>query len=181
MSFKFILFEGIDGSGKTSLAKELAKRINGTYYYNPPEIIRHLRSYADNSNPEIRFQYYLLGNYIADMEIRELLQKNHVVCDWYVFSTIAYHEILLNRKLQMPGLLMPDKIIFATADWDELEKRIKIREYISKYEEIPFLMKVKKTYDDIFSKMKNVININTTTKNPKELIGNLIKELKIRC
>ena len=179
MSFKFIVFEGVDGAGKTSLAKALVKRINGHYYYNPPEIIGQLRSYADQSDPEIRFQYYLLGNHIASKEIHNLLQKKHVVCDCYIFSTIAYHEVLLKKKLSLPKLLMPDKIIFVTADWNVIDTRIKMRESSSKYEEISFLMKVNKKYDSLFSRMKNVINICTTNQNAEESIEILLKELKI--
>lgn len=64
MNNKFILFEGIDASGKISLAKRMAESVGGVYHYSPPKVIRDLRDYADQSFPNIRFQYYLLGNSI---------------------------------------------------------------------------------------------------------------------
>ncbi|MFH1178417.1 MAG: hypothetical protein V1711_01695 [bacterium] len=179
MKHKFILFEGTDASGKTSLAKNMAHCIGGVYYYNPPEIIRSLRSYADGSTPAIRFQYYLLGNYIASEEIKKLLKSTHVVCDWYIYSTVAYHSVLLNTTLEVPRLLLPDNIVFVSANWDEIEKRLRDREIISKYEEIQFLKKVYGQYECLFTSVSNVIKIDSTNKDPKKVVEKLIKHLKI--
>ena len=94
----FIVVEGTDGTGKSSISQELAKCLNAKYYRCPPKIIIPLRKFADGSPYLFRYLYYLIGNFIAQHEIRSLLKHSSVICDWYVFSTIAYHSILLNKK-----------------------------------------------------------------------------------
>lgn len=92
---KLIVFEGCDGSGKSSCAIELAKQINGIYYKTPPKIFENLReSIEQKKDYNLRFYYYLSGTIYAANEIAEILKYNHVVCDRYIYSTIAYHRAL---------------------------------------------------------------------------------------
>ncbi len=173
---KFILFEGTDGSGKTSLAKKMAESTGSIYYYNPPEVLRSLRNFADESLPHIRYQYYLLGNHIAAEEIKELLKTGHVICDWYIFSTIAYHSILLNKELTLPDIFMPDKIIFVSAEWNEIEKRLNARESTSKYEDLEFLKNVYEQYVRILSPLSNVLKMDTTGKDSEHVVSEILEK-----
>ena len=176
MRYKLIVFEGVDGSGKTVLAKELAKQVNGAYHYSPPKIIQPFRRIADNSSNKLRYYFYSFGNYIDCLEVKRLLKKKHVVCDWYFYATIAYHSALLDRKLKLPNLLEPDFIIYTTAPWDEIEKRLSSRHKTEKYSDVSFLKKVSKNYDDMFNRKDNVIKINTSRKD----IANVIKHLRMK-
>lgn len=173
MKHKFILFEGIDGSGKSTLAKQFAKEIDGTYYYSPPKIIRFLRRYADNSAPQLRYAYYLFGNMISSWQINNLLKRKHVVCDWYVYSTIAYHSVLMNKELKAPNILLPDNIIHVTADWKDIESRLNARSSRSKYENNGFLRKVSKKYQEIFSNFDNVIKVDTSSNSVNLILGSI--------
>jgi len=177
MSFKFILFEGVDGSGKSTLAKGLAEKINGVYYHSPPKILEPLRVFANKSVPEVRLHYFLLGNVIASEEIKELLKASHVVCDKYIFSTLAFHQVLLGRKLPWQNVLMPDIIVYTTADIEEVDRRLNSRDSRTIYEERDFLEKVAKEYDEILSNFKNVVRIDTTGRDPAELVEEMIKFL----
>ncbi len=175
MAYPFIVFEGVDGSGKTTIAKALAERIGAHYYYNPPAVLRPFRTYADASSPKIRFRYCSLGNRIASLHIRWLLRTRPVVCDWYVFSTIAYHSVLLGVKLPMPGrTLMPDRIVRTRADWDEISRRLTERGKVSKYEELEFLKQVSPEYDRIFSGMENLIELDSSGKTVAESVDELV-------
>ena len=92
---KFILLEGGDGVGKSSCAIEIAKAINGIYYKTPPPIFDSLRQPIDDTKDySLRFYYYLTGVIYSSKEISELLKTTHVVCDRYLYTTIAYHEAL---------------------------------------------------------------------------------------
>ena len=89
---KFIVLEGIMGSGKTTLAKMLAKKLNGVYY-NTPASFREMRPVADaNLSLEARYHFYLSLNLQVSAEIGELLKEKPVICDKYIWSTFCYHK-----------------------------------------------------------------------------------------
>jgi len=176
---KFINFEGLDGTGKTTLAKEYAKRYRGIYYYTPPEQIRDIRPFVDNSNDAlIKYLYYMMGNAVASQEIRILLKTSDVIADRYIYTTIAYHSVLFGRDIKIPeGLFLPDLIIRVTASWEVIEKRIKERKIKNPFEEIDHLKKVAEKYDKIFEGLNNVIRIDTTNKKPNESLDEISEKL----
>lgn len=107
--WKFVVLEGIDGVGKTSIGKALSTKLGAHYYKTPPSIFEQftlrdiyfqeisLRKYVDLSayqDPHYRFLFYLFTLIKASQEIRELLQTAHVVCDRYLSSTLVYHWVL---------------------------------------------------------------------------------------
>lgn len=77
----FIVLEGIDGTGKSTISKELATRLGAQYYRCPRRILMPLRKITDICPYFIKYLYYLLGNYIAQKEIRALHKQSSVVCD----------------------------------------------------------------------------------------------------
>ncbi|KAF7271474.1 hypothetical protein GWI33_015642 [Rhynchophorus ferrugineus] len=84
-----IVLEGLDGCGKTSMGKVLAKKLHIVKHTTPPESIKHLRSYFDD-NLMVRSAYYSLGNYIAALEIASILRDSPVIMDRFWHSTIAF-------------------------------------------------------------------------------------------
>uniref|UniRef100_A0A6P7FG20 UMP-CMP kinase 2, mitochondrial-like isoform X1 n=1 Tax=Diabrotica virgifera virgifera TaxID=50390 RepID=A0A6P7FG20_DIAVI len=85
----FIVLEGLDGSGKSTVGSKFAKKINGRKWQTPPESIRHLRSLTDE-NRVLFSTYYSLGNYIAALEVQVALKDAPVVMDRYWHSTTAF-------------------------------------------------------------------------------------------
>jgi deoxyguanosine kinase len=171
MLHKLILFEGVDGSGKTLLAKMLAKKMGGLYYHSPPVVLEPLKQYANNASFKVRYQYFMLGNYIVSEELKELLLTQDVVLDKYFYSTIAFHSILLKSNLSLPkDLLMPDHTFYLTASMEEIKRRLNLKEKITKYEELSLLQEVDKKYKEIFKENPNITTIETTNKTPSEIL-----------
>ena len=92
----FIVLEGADGTGKSTLCSVLSKKLGATPYACPPKKYQELRTSIDrNVSAEEHYRFYLNGNYDASKEIAELLKKGEkVVCDRYWLSTYTYHQIM---------------------------------------------------------------------------------------
>jgi len=177
MNKKFIAFEGIDGSGKTLLAQMIAEKVQGVYYKCPPEALKPARKAADEGSPWARFYFYLSGNCMASDEIKEILKTKSVICDFYVYSTIAFHSVLLERDVSFPGdIKLPDNIVYTTAPFPLIEKRLSERPIRTKYEQMPFLKQVAKKYDQLFEGMHHVIKIDTSQPIEKSIEQILKKE-----
>lgn len=177
---KFIAVEGTDGSGKTSIAKILVDKLNGSYYHNPPERIEHLRALANESPGLLRYHYFLLGNCIASEEFKEILKASPLVADKYIYTTAAFHSVILKKPLDpIEGLLSPDWIIYAHADWDVVESRLAARSRRSKYEEIGFLKEVGREYDRILDGLPNVIRVNTTSQSAEQAVEEVLSRASL--
>ncbi len=138
--FLFIAIEGIDGVGKTNCSKLLADKIGGQYYKTPPVLFENIKREIDaKGNNQARFAFYLSSVFYASEEIRSSLSCNPVVCDRYIFSTIAYHNALgvdlsyvcLNK---IP-ILFPDHCFYLYADEQVRRQRIDERKVYSPSDE----------------------------------------------
>lgn len=177
---RFFAFEGVDGTGKTSLAQHLAHQTNGKYYYSPPESIRWEREYIDNGNVEERLEYYLRGNMITSEEIAALLRESHVFCDRYVASTIINHSELLERDIPFPDLLQPDVTVFLRCSKRKIAERLQQRKSKTQYENVDFLMKVQERYARVFARKRNVVVVDTSEKSVEESADFLMDALELR-
>ena len=93
--YPFICVEGVDGVGKTTVAKELASALGGVYYKTPPEPFSSIRTLVDHGAPsEARFHFYVSSVIWASREISRILFERPVVSDRYIYSTLAYHRVL---------------------------------------------------------------------------------------
>jgi len=132
---KFIVMEGIMGSGKTTLAKMLAESLDGVYY-NTPESFRNMRPLADSSlSLEARYYFYLSLNMQVSSEVGELLKEKPVVCDKYIWSTICYHKTLgLNiSDFSLPNIIIPDFCFLIFCKDDIRLQRISLRDPVIDY------------------------------------------------
>lgn len=105
----FIVIEGVDGVGKTSVARELAAQLGAVYFRTPSDTLESfqmaatfqsglpLRQYADQQaycDPKVRFAFYVFAVIEASVHVERLLQHSSVVCDRFLSSTLAYHRVL---------------------------------------------------------------------------------------
>ena len=190
MENKFIVFEGIDGSGKTTQSKLLSKKINGKYTFEPTDgdIGKYIRKILSGKKCEKEALALLFAadrvEHVVDIE--QDLKKSHIVCDRYVYSSIVYQSIQgidldfivnINRFAKKP-----DVMIFLDVNIDESFKRMGGR---SKeiFENKDTLEKVKKKYYEIIEKRLfepkyGYIVVDTTDKNIDEVHDEIMEELR---
>ncbi len=132
MRGQFIVFEGIDGAGKTTQIKMLAKRLEsqGRTVHITAEpttsvtgkMLRTALSGADKRSPAEMAALFVLdriGHNVSEGGIEELLAKGvDVICDRYYYSSLAYQgsqtdfEWVCNMNLHCPEIRKPDICVF---------------------------------------------------------------------
>jgi thymidylate kinase len=123
----FIVLEGIDCSGKSTLATMIAARCDGITYVTPPEKYRKLRKQVDtSSNPQKHYDFYRDAVTEASLEIGAMLSSGKtVVCDRYWLSTLVYHRA---GKMVLDGsdfsdLVRPDLTVLLLVGPEEQVRR----------------------------------------------------------
>ena len=95
---KWIVVEGIDGSGKTTQAKMLATKIDAFYTYEPGdslvgEDVRNVLLKSEKTLHPLTEVFLLQADRVEHLQkiiIPKLEEGKNVVCDRYVGSTFAY-------------------------------------------------------------------------------------------
>lgn len=142
----FVVFEGIDGSGKSTQVNLLIKHIESVNKY-----IDILRTHEPWRNSEIKNKLQKdKGSFSDGLKMAELYVKDRVVhtkflidpclkkgifviCDRYSMSTLAYQwaqGINLNKLLSLhkgKGILIPDVVFLFDLKLSEATKRKKTR------------------------------------------------------
>lgn len=123
MKNKLIVFEGIDGVGKTTLSgllrDKLVSRGIKTIRF---EDIEEKNNGFNLIKPFIKKQvsinssllFYLASAVYKSRLIERLLKHNWVICDRYIYSTLAYHKI---RKAGLSPVLDIKKILIRLPDF----------------------------------------------------------------
>ena len=140
MTGKFIVIEGLDATGKSTLAVKLAKHLDATLLKCPPQLVApelsntDLRSYFDDRPALQRRAYYRAANLIASEQAEVALQEGHVVMDRYWTSTVAFAALDDDSDLDQewhgrypPELRKPDIVILLTVDEENRAKRMQGR------------------------------------------------------
>lgn len=161
----FIVLEGIDGSGKTTVSRRVAEelrskgmRVEVTAEPTHEGIGAFIRS-GDAGKVSQRAESLLFtaDRYEHTAEIVRMVSEGAVViCDRYYASTIAYQSAKLDgdsadiawlRGLCEPFISEPDAVILLDLDPDASMSRVEVRgEAGSKFEEIGFLRQVRSAY-----------------------------------
>lgn len=164
----FVTFEGIDGSGKTTVSRSVAEglrtRGHRVFLTSEPthswlgEAVR--RAYTDDVGPIAESFLFLADRAAHVAEIRgHLAEGDLVLCDRYADSTYAYQGARLEgvvpepiRFLQMtsePWLLVPDLTIFLRIPPELASKRIEPRTNRIRLEDPELLRIVAANYEHL--------------------------------
>lgn len=190
----FVTFEGIDGSGKTTISKLVYKQLKSKGYnvsltYEPTDtwIGKYVQKCIEtNCDP-----FVTAFTFIADrIEHGKLIQKwlsegKIVLCDRYAESTYAYQGAQLQdmmkdpiqwlKELSKDRIPTPDRtFIFVINPKDSLA-RIQNRDKLVSFERLSFLEKIHKNYLKL-AVGRQFLNIDAT-KNKEELVDICCKDI----
>jgi thymidylate kinase len=131
----FISLDGVDGVGKTTVAKILAADGCFQYHKSPSGPFAQLRKEVDaHATPLERYCFYRLATQFDSAQISQFLEINSVICDRYIASTLAYH-IAMDPRIRVihtdTGLLKPHFAFLLGARSEIRERRILERAKVS--------------------------------------------------
>ena len=138
---KFIVFEGLDGSGKSTHLKRLESRLlaQGRQVFRTAEPTdgetgRRIRAALSGEKPcsaAVLASLFLADRIAHNEEIREKLDAGvDVICDRYYYSSMAYQGPLtdpdwvadMNRRC--PAIAKPDLCVFLDVDYRRCKARL---------------------------------------------------------
>lgn len=130
----FIVVEGLDGSGKTFLSKELAKCLNAEYMTTPSPCIREIRDSIISdfgTCPEAIELFYLSTVFAASNQIKTKIQNGQsVILDRYFLTTESYAQMRgssIDISCYQKDLLIPDYTIFLDTPCHIRQQRLNAR------------------------------------------------------
>ena len=178
---KFIAFEGIDGSGKSTQVKRLVQRLKAEGYkvyetFEPTDspigsLIRNIMKGRLQATDET-----IAGLFVADRldhiqnEVNGLRKKIAegyiVICDRYCFSSYAYQGIhvpldwVIQANSLATTMLRPDVHVFLDVTPEVSLDRIRAgRSHVELYETSDILIKVRNKYLEAFELLGDKENI----------------------
>jgi dTMP kinase len=178
---RFIVIEGIDGSGKSTQISLLAKKLteDGRRVYTTAEptvsmtggMLRDaLRGVTQHTTCEIAAMFLLdrIAHNVNPVNgIEKFLASGvDVICDRYYYSSLAYQgsetdfDWVLDMNINCPEIRKPDLCIFLDLEPDKCLDRISKNRMVKEiYEEIDRLERYRKRYFEIFDMLKFTDNI----------------------
>ncbi|HUV24847.1 MAG TPA: dTMP kinase [Methanomassiliicoccales archaeon] len=164
---KFYVFEGIDGSGKTTVSRKLFEKISQESHREVlltaeptdcwlGDAVR--RSYDENISPFTEALLFMADRANHTERIRDWLSKGIIVlCDRYNASTLAYQGAVLQKSMGDSAvewlksvsshvIIEPDITFLFSVSPETALLRLDDRDEISKFERLGYLMEVDAIY-----------------------------------
>lgn len=178
---KFIVLEGLDGAGKSThlklLAKALGEKGRRVYITAEPSstaaggIIRETLSGISCRSAEELAALFLADRINHNMNpsngIKQFIDKGiDVICDRYYYSSFAYQGLdsdidwLMDCNLKCPAILKPDLCVFLDLDPKICAERItstRLTKDIFETEET--IRQIRKRFSDVFGRLEKTDNI----------------------
>jgi dTMP kinase len=127
---RFILFEGVDGAGKSIVSEEVSKSLCSTFIESPTDQFGDVRKYVNSHTPMMgQFLFYMATNLDLSNTVKEKLEDNNVVCARYYFSSIVDYS----ARLGITPEEMMDKL--PVTDNDFIQPDLTILLYVNETEQ----------------------------------------------
>lgn len=159
MRGRFIVLEGVDGSGKTTLAARLAEGRDAWMTAEPTKgrLGMMLRSgELGGIPPAAEALLFAADRAVHTAEIENVLSEGRwVFCDRYAGSTIAYQSASMGdaadwdwlNSMQSHSVVVPDAVLLLDVDPEESMARVGSRgEELSRFEKLDFQRRVREAY-----------------------------------
>lgn len=165
---RFIVFEGIDGSGKSTQARLLAESLEAAGHtvhltfeptnYRIGSILRRVLTGQETADEHTIAALFLADRldhiHHPDYGIKSLLAKGQIViCDRYYYSSYAYHsqhvdmDWVIQANLLAAQALRPDIVFYMDLQPEAAMERIRGgREQVEHYEKLETLEAVRGNY-----------------------------------
>ncbi len=179
---RFFTFEGIDGSGKSTISKGVHKKLLSEGYdvvltYEPTDtsIGKYVQQCIETQLDPFVISFVFIADRIQHCkQIKKWLDNGKIVlCDRYADSTYSYQGAQLQDKINQPikwlqelsknQILVPDRTFLFLISPKEAIKRIRHRKKLLPFEKVHFLEKVHENYIKI-SNEKRFLKLDGTKK-----------------
>jgi len=176
----FVTFEGIDGSGKSTISKLVSEKLQSAGYevvwtFEPTDstvgkyVQECIRSQSD---PFVTSFTFIADRIQHCKQIQQWLDEGKIVlCDRYAESTYAYQAAQLEGQLKTPlkwlqelsigRILVPDRTFLFVINPKTSLARIQHRTELIPFERLTFLEKVHRNYLTV-SKGKRFVHFDAT-------------------
>lgn len=185
----FIVFEGIDGTGKTTQINKLKKiyKNNQDYIFTREpgatkvglqirKILLDNKNKIDSNTEALLFMADRV-DHIKNVILPAIQNNKIVISDRYYFSTLAYQNNHYSQKLiSLFELPIPDLIFYFTIDNKTLESRYNGKNDRIESKDIYYKQSVILKYEDMFKNDFNVIYIDST-KSIKDITNDIIHHI----
>lgn len=178
------IVEGLDGVGKTTVARGLAARLNWVYMSTPPDEFRKtIPLYDCDLQDEKRFRFYMEGNYLTTAQIHLQREDIPIVLDRYVFTTLAYHNALLQTDLSADvdwrRIISPTVGFYLIADKSVRDARMQKRGVNSAFDDtikkdLTLAARIEEQYDRLLT---DYVKIDTSDLSPCQVIEEMMRHI----
>lgn len=190
MKGKYVVFEGIDGSGKSTVCLNMAKKLQENGYKvltitepSSSEIGQLLRKHLKSTSVDPKVLALLFAADSYDIQTKFSEEYDYILSDRNYFSTIAYQMIEIDKcwLFELHRYLKnPDILFYLNVSVDKALERIRLREKnIDFFENRESLLKIKNNYDLLLSDISNLRTkiIDTDTYSVSEVENLVLSEL----
>lgn len=195
---KFYVFEGIDGSGKTTVSRKLFERISQESHrevlltVEPTECwlgdsVR--RSYDEDVSPFTEALLFMADRATHTERIREWISEGIIVlCDRYNPSTLAYQGAVLRRTMGDAALdwlkmvskhvvIEPDIVFLFSISPEKVMERLDERDETTKFEKLEYLKEVDSIYRMLAEQDRRFFVVDATEP-VEEVLDDVVRAIK---
>jgi dTMP kinase len=188
---RFIVVEGIDGAGKSTVASSLSANVDISCLETPQQPFLTIKQQVlEQAAPLARLLYFMAANAQMSETVSALVNIQDVVLIRYVWSTVAYHAAIERLKVDevlpvcdplIHRVKMPDLVVFLDVDREVQKLRLKDR-IDDKLQTVlgesdDFHERLKVAYQDAFSAIQVPHLVVDTTKHDAPYIAQVVQEL----